>query len=67
MLRKGARHTGQGSTPKCNNDNGGIIGGVSGSCASGGIGATSRSAAGAPAGFCADGARGCLSTEEARW
>ena len=55
------------SNPKCENDDGGIIGGVSGSRASGGISATSGSAPGAPAGFRAAGARERLSTEEARW
>jgi hypothetical protein len=57
----------QSSNPKCENDEGGIIGGVSGNCASGGIGATSGSKAGAPAGFRAAGARERLSMEEARW
>ncbi len=44
-----------------------MSGGVGGGRANGGISATSGSAAGAPAGFRAAGARGRLSTEEARW
>jgi len=51
----------------CNTDDGGNISGISGICASSGIGAIGESAAGAPAGFRAGGARGRLSTEEARW
>ena len=66
MLREGPA-TVQGSVPKCNNYEGGIIGGISGSCASSGIGAISGSAAGALARFRAGGARERLSTEEARW
>jgi hypothetical protein len=46
----------------CNNDDGGNISGISGICASSGIGAIGESAAGAPAGFRAGGARGRLST-----
>ena len=48
----------------CNNDDGGDISSISGICASSGIGAIGESAAGAPAGFRAGGARGRLSSQE---